>query len=52
MDSGEHIYLLEKNKLKSFQKSRNSAMPAYATEALSDKDVEDIIAFLASVETK
>jgi len=49
MDSGEHIHLLEKNKLKSFQKSRESAMPKYDTDVLSDKEVEDIVAFLANV---
>ena len=49
MDSGEHIHLLQKNKLKSFQKSRESAMPKYTTDVLSDKEVEDIVAFLAGV---
>lgn len=47
MDSSEHIYLLEKSKLKSFQKSRQSAMPTYGADVLSDKDVEDIVAFLS-----
>lgn len=49
MDSGENIYLLDKAKLKSFQKSRESAMPKYNPDVLSDKDVDDIVAFLASV---
>ena len=52
MDSGEHIYLLEKSKLKSFQKSRESAMPKYDSDVLSDKDLDDIVAFLASVGAK
>ncbi len=52
MDSGEHIYLLEKNKLKSFKKSRESAMPKYEPETLSDKEVEDILAFLAGAGAK
>jgi putative heme-binding domain-containing protein len=52
MDPGEHIHLLEKDKLKSFQKSRASAMPKYNTDVLNDKDVEDIVAFLASVGAK
>ena len=52
MDSGEHIHLLEKDKLKSFKKSRESAMPKYDADVLSDKDVEDIVAFLASVGAK
>jgi putative heme-binding domain-containing protein len=49
MDSGEHIHLLQKDKLKSFQKSRESAMPKYDPDVLSDKEVEDIVAFLATV---
>lgn len=52
MDSGEHIYLLQKDKLKSFQKSRESAMPKYDADVLSDKEVDDIVAFLASVGAK
>ena len=52
MDSGEHIYLLEKDKLKSFQKSRESMMPKYDPDVLSDKEVDDIVAFLASVGAK
>jgi len=52
MDSGEHIHLLEKDKLKSFKKSRESAMPKYDADVLSDKEVEDIVAFLASVGAK
>ena len=52
MDSGEHIYLLEKSKLKSFQKSRESAMPKYDADVLSDKDVDDIVGFLGSVVSK
>jgi cytochrome c oxidase cbb3-type subunit III len=49
MDAGEHIHLLEKDKLVSFQKSRQSAMPQYDTDVLSDQDLEDIVAFLVSV---
>jgi len=52
MNTAEGIYLLEKDKLKSFQKSRESAMPKYEPETLSDKDVEDIVAFLAGVGAK
>jgi cytochrome c oxidase cbb3-type subunit 3 len=52
MDSGEHIHLLAKDRLKSFQKSRESAMPKYNPDVLSDKDVEDIVAFLAGVGAK
>ena len=52
MDSGEHLHLLEKGQLKSFRKSRESAMPKYEPETLSDKEVEDIVAFLESVGAK
>jgi len=52
MDSSEQIYLLEKDKLRSFKKSRQSIMPIYTLDALSDKDLDDIIAFLTSVGAK
>lgn len=52
MDSGEQIHLLEKDKLQSFQKTRESAMPKYDPDVLSDKEVDDIVAFLASVGAK
>ena len=52
MDSGETIHLLEKDKLRSFHKSRDSAMPKYDEDALSNKDLEDIVAFLVSVGAK
>jgi len=52
MDAGEHIHLLEKDKLRSFQKSRQSAMPKYDADVLSDKEVEDIVTFLVSVGAK
>jgi len=52
MDSNERIHLLDKEKLRSFQKSRESAMPKYDTDVLSDKDLEDIVAYLISVGAK
>jgi cytochrome c oxidase cbb3-type subunit III len=52
MDSSEKIHLLEKDKLRSFQKSRQSMMPPYDASALSDKDLEDIVTFLFSVGAK
>jgi cytochrome c oxidase cbb3-type subunit III len=48
MDTSEQIHLLEKDKLRSFQKSRESAMPKYGADLLSDKDLEDLVAFLVS----
>jgi cytochrome c oxidase cbb3-type subunit 3 len=52
MDAGEHIHLLEKDQLKSFQKSRESMMPKYDPDVLSDREVDDIIAFLVSLGAK
>jgi putative heme-binding domain-containing protein len=52
MDSGEHIYMLDKSKLKSFQKTRESAMPKYEADSLSDKELDDILAFLVRVGAK
>jgi len=52
MDANEQIYSLEKDKLRSFRKSRESMMPKYNPDFLSDKDLEDIVAFLVSVGAK
>jgi cytochrome c oxidase cbb3-type subunit 3 len=52
MDAGEHIHLLDKSTLRSFQKSRQSAMPKYDADVLSDKDLEDVVAYLVSVGSK
>src|SRR3989442_622580 len=49
MDAREQIHLLEKDKLRSFEKSRESLMPAYDMKPLSEKDLQDIVAFLLSV---
>ncbi len=52
MDANEKIHLLDKSTLRSFQKSRQSAMPKYDADVLSDKDLVDIVAFLVSVGAK
>jgi len=52
MDQNEEIYRLEKAKLRSFKKSRESMMPKFGAEILSDKDLEDIVAYLVSVGAK
>ena len=49
MDAKEQIHLFEKAKLHSFEKTRESLMPAYDPKMLSDKDLQDIVAFLLSV---
>jgi cytochrome c oxidase cbb3-type subunit 3 len=52
MDASEQIYLLDKDKLRSFKKSRESMMPVYKPDLLSDKDLDDIVAYLISVGAK
>jgi cytochrome c oxidase cbb3-type subunit III len=52
MDQNEQIHLLEKGKLRSFQKSRQSSMPQYGADVLSDRDLNDIVAYLISVGAK
>ena len=52
MDTSERIVLLERDKLRSFKKSPISLMPPYDTTLLSDKDLQDIIAYLLSVGAK
>lgn len=52
MDTGEQIYLLEKDKLRSFEKSRKSMMPEYKSDVLSDKDLDDIVVYLIGVGAK
>jgi len=49
MDISQHIQLLEKDKLRSFKKSRQSLMPPFLPDRLSDEDLRDIIAYLESV---
>jgi putative heme-binding domain-containing protein len=52
MDTNEQIYLFEKDKLLSFKKTRESMMPKYNSDVLSDKDLDDIVAYLISVGAK
>ena len=52
MDMGGQIHLLEKDHLQSFHKSRESMMPVYGTDTLSDQELEDIVAFLVRVGAK
>jgi len=49
MDTRENLHLFEKDKLKSMEKTRDSLMPAYDQKTLSDKDLQDVIAFLLEV---
>ena len=52
MDLSERIHLFEKDKLRSVQKSRQSLMPSYDPTILSDRDLDDIVAYLVSVYVK
>jgi cytochrome c oxidase cbb3-type subunit 3 len=52
MDQREQLHLFEKDKLRSYEKSRESLMPAYDQKMLSDKDLQDILAFLLGVGAK
>ena len=49
MDAREQIHMLEKDKLKSYAKTRQSLMPAYDSKMLSDKELQDVVAYLISV---
>jgi cytochrome c oxidase cbb3-type subunit 3 len=49
MDTRENLHLFEKDKLRSLEKSRESLMPAYDPKSLSDKDLQDIVAYLLLV---
>ena len=50
IDTRDQLHLLEKDKLKSLEKSRESLMPAYDEKMLPEKDLRDLIAFLQGVE--
>jgi cytochrome c oxidase cbb3-type subunit 3 len=52
MDTLEKIYLFEKDKLRSVEKSRQSLMPAYDEKSLGDRDLNDIVTFLVQVSGK
>ena len=49
LDTREQLHLFEKDKLKAYEKSRESLMPKYGEKQLPDKDLRDIVAYLLSV---
>lgn len=49
LDTREQLHLFAKDKLRSFEKKRESAMPVYDQKTLSEKDLQDLIAYLQSV---
>jgi cytochrome c oxidase cbb3-type subunit 3 len=52
MDTSERLLLLERDKLRSFQKNPQSLMPPYSPAALSDKDLQDIVSYLLTAGTR
>ena len=49
LDTREQLHLFEKDKLRLLEKKRESAMPVYDQKTLSDKDLQDLIAYLQSL---
>lgn len=52
MDTREQIHSFDKDKLKSYEKTRESLMPANDAKSLSDKDLQDVIAFMLEASAK
>jgi cytochrome c oxidase cbb3-type subunit III len=52
MDTAEHLYLFDKDKLRSIKKDGKSLMPVSDPAMLSDQDLNDIIAYLLDVAKK
>jgi putative heme-binding domain-containing protein len=50
LDTREQVHLFEKDQLRKRTKSRESLMPAYDQKMLSDRDLQDIIAFLTTAD--
>jgi putative heme-binding domain-containing protein len=50
LDTREQVHLFEKDQLRKLTKSRESLMPAYDQKMLSDRDLQDIIAFLTTAD--
>ena len=52
LDDRDQLHLFEKNKLRSVETRRESAMPVYDQKALSDKDLQDLLAYLFQLRGK
>jgi cytochrome c oxidase cbb3-type subunit III len=52
MDMGQQVHLFELDKLKRSEFSNVSRMPEYSAAQLSDKDLQDIVAYLVRVSAK
>jgi len=48
LDTREVLHAWEKSSLKSYEKTRESLMPAYDEKTLQEKDLQDLLAFLAA----
>ena len=48
LDVGQQVHSFNKGDLKSFDKTRKSFMPAYDVQSISEKDLQDVIAFLVA----
>jgi cytochrome c oxidase cbb3-type subunit III len=51
LDTREQLHLFQKDKLRSYDKTRESLMPAYDQKMLPDKDLQDLVAFLLTAES-
>jgi cytochrome c oxidase cbb3-type subunit 3 len=52
LDTREQFHSFEKSKLRSYEKSRESLMPAYDSKGLPDKELKDLIAFLLAASSQ
>jgi putative heme-binding domain-containing protein len=52
MDTREQLHSFEKSKLRAYEKSRESLMPAYDAKTLPDKELKDLIAFLLAASSQ
>ena len=51
MDTREQLHLFDKSKLQSLEETRQSLMPAYDQKMLPEKDLQDLLAFLLTVDS-
>jgi putative heme-binding domain-containing protein len=51
IDTRERLHLFDKSKLQSLEESRQSLMPAYDQKMLPEKDLQDLLAFLLTIDS-
>jgi putative heme-binding domain-containing protein len=51
IDTREQLHLFDKSKLQSLEETRQSLMPAYDQKMLPEKDLQDLLAFLLTVDS-